>query len=146
VLSWVRGLLSSGASLVDRGVQALISAAVGGLASLLDTIFGNVDGAWHDLAREFDTAAGVIGHFTSSVWHHLETLVTHDIPVWAQGAYWWVTHPEALARVMLWPLLRVLEDNAWTAADWLAEFGLALLVKNINRVAQLAETVLAAIL
>lgn len=146
MLNFIRGLLTNPVGTIEASVRSLISTVVGGLASLLDTIFGNVDGAWHDLASAFDDAEGVIKHFTSAVFGHLWQIVTHDIPVFAQTAYWWVTHPGDLANVLFWHLMRALENQAWQVAQWLGEFITATLVRNIRQVAALAETVLAALL
>jgi len=68
------------------------------------------------------------------------------IKAWAYVAYWWITHPAKLAELLLWPLVAALEAAAWDVARVLGTFTTALIVRNVRRVAQLIETVLAAVL
>src|SRR6266705_6789863 len=70
----------------------------------------------------------------------LETLL-HK---WAYTAWWYVTHPGALAGLLFWPLVHLLEDNAWQAGRVLGEFTLALVARNTRRLAQLAEDIISA--
>ena len=146
MLNVIRRLLSNPVGAVSSGVHTLINAGLSALASLVDTVFGNVTGAWGDLAQWFESLPAALAHLNTWLYAHLRQLVTHDIPVYAQGAYWWVTHPGDLANLLFWHLVRSLENQAWTAAEYLGEFIVALIARNALRVARLAETILAAVL
>jgi hypothetical protein len=65
---------------------------------------------------------------------------------WGYTAWWYVTHPASLAALLFWPLVKLLEDNAWAAARVLGTFTLALATRNARRLAQLAEDIIAAVL
>lgn len=146
MLSWLTRILQIIAGGLGSAVLNAITTLFGGLVSLLSGLFGNVKGAWAILAdagRLLEDAARAFGE---AVWDRLDAVITHLIPRYAMTAWWWVTHPDRLAEVLAWWVVHWLERNAWTAARYLGEFTLALLRHELRRVADLAETVLAAIL
>lgn len=146
MLNWVRSFFSNPLGTLDSTVKAVVQAVVSGLAGVIDTIFGNVTGAWGDLERAVEAGALAADHWALAVYRHLAQIITHDIPVFAHTAWWWTTHPGQLARVMFWDLIRLLEDNAWTVAHYLGTFAVSLILRNPRRIAAAAESVLAAIL
>lgn len=85
-------------------------------------------------------------NFAGAVWVKFDEITSHFIPDWAYKAWWWVTHPAALAAMLLWHLVAALERNAFAAAQHLAEFALHLVLHNLRRLLHLAEAVLVAVL
>ena len=146
MLNWARGLLGSAIGVGEGAIKSLISAAVSGISAVLDTVFGHVFGAWRDLARATEIASVAWGHYQEWTFDHLRHIIGHDIPVFAQGAYWWIAHPDALARRLFWWLVRMAEDNAFTAAQHLGSFLLSLAWHHTEQIAQTAEDIIDAVL
>lgn len=146
MLSWLVNTVGGWLGSVGSAVVNFVRSVVGGVVGLLDFIFGRVGSAWDDLVTAVKTLAGVVHEYTVSVWQVLHRIMTYYIPVFAMTAWWWVTNPDALAQVLLWHLLKWLEAWAWTVAQYLGEFILALLVRNLRRIALLVETIVAAVL
>lgn len=131
---------------VTSSVSGFVHTVVGGIASLLSSLFGNVSRAWDDMvhgARDLEVSALA---FAASCWMKFSEITDHFIPDWAYKAWWWVTHPEALAAMLLWHLVAALERNAFAAAQYLGEFALHLVLRSLRRLLHLAEAVLAAVL
>ena len=146
MLNWLRSIWNTITGGVSTVIQAFVHALVSGIALVLDFIFGNVKGAWGELvtaAHEFVTGAHILG---AAIWNQIDKIVTYYIPFYAYTAWWWVTNLDSLALVLLWHLLKWLEHYAWTAAQFLGEFTLALVLRNIRRLALLVETIVAAII
>jgi hypothetical protein len=146
VLNWLRNLLDSAARGIGDGADKLARAAAAGIASVFAYVSGDVSDAWDTLERAAD---GLEQYLTEVLAEHTRELIrlfTYDIPHFAETAWWWVTHPAQLAEALGWHLVRWLEDNAWTAADYLGQFALALILRNVRRIAHLAEHVITAIL
>lgn len=146
MLNWIRQFFGNPLGTLDSTVRAVVQAVVSGLAGVIDTVFGRVTGAWGDLERAVEAGALAADHWALAVFRQLHQIITYDIPVFARTAWWWVTHPGQLARMMFWDLLRLLENNAWTAAHYLGTFAVSLILRNPRRIARAAEAVLAAIL
>lgn len=146
MLNWLLGAIGGWLSSVGSAVANFVRTVVGGLASILDIIFGRVGSAWDDLASTVRSFEGLVHSYASSVWNQLDKILTYYIPTFAMTAWWWVTNPDALAQVLLWHVIKWLEYYAWTAAQYLGEFVLALVVRNLKRLALLAETIIAAVL
>lgn len=145
MLNWLRGLFSSGVTTLLTGLRDLIETGLHGIGAIIDTVFGQVTRSWTGFARASTlnqvAQAGLLG----AVFRALHQLITHDIPVWAHTAWWWVTNPEKLALMLFWFFLRLLEDNAWTVAGYLGTFIVALIARNARRVALTAEHIITAI-
>lgn len=146
MLTWLGNALRSLGGIIAAPFISAFHFVVGGIAGFLDLIFGRVGQAWDDLVKAVRTFEQVTVLWTEAVWHQVVLIVTHYIPAFAMVAWWWVTHPDELAHVLLWHVLKWLEQEAWTAAQYLGEFILALLVRNLRRVLLVLETVVAAIL
>lgn len=83
------------------------------------------------------------------VWDPLKRfadLIWHDLIKWGWTAWWWITHPEALAGFLFWHIIHWLEFYAWEAGRRLGTFGLALVRHNLRRFLILAEDVISAVL
>jgi hypothetical protein len=146
VLSWLGRVWGSLWGGVSSAVSAAVHFVIGGIAGLLDTIFGDVGDAWDDLVSTTAKLAGGAEAIGKSVWNQVDKILTHYIPFYAMTAWWWVTNLESLAQVLLWHLLKWLETWAWTAAQYLGEFTLALVVRNLRRLMILVETIVSAVL
>lgn len=77
---------------------------------------------------------------------HLAADARRDIQRWAWPAFWYITHPDALAGLIGDALVSWLEANAWRVGRRLGTFLLALLVHNLRQVLALVEDVLSAVL
>jgi hypothetical protein len=145
-ISWIGGVVGRAGRAVASGVSDLVHTAVGGLISLLGSLFGNVSGAWDELT----TAAAGLEHaaetFGRGCWRQFDVILHHWIPKYAFTAWWWVTHPEQLSDALFWHLVRWLERRAFTAARYLGGFAAALLIHNLRQVLALIEDVIAAVL
>jgi hypothetical protein len=85
----------------------------------------------------------------SHIWVPLKSYadqIWRDLLKWGYTAWWYITHPAALAELLGDPLVLWLEVNAWRIGRQLGTFALALVVHNLRRFAQLAEDVIAAVL
>lgn len=146
MLTWLGNALRSLGGIIASQFISAFHFVVGGIAGFLDLIFGRVGSAWDDLVSAIKTHEQILLFLTTGIIGQLFKIITVYIPEYAQVAWWWVTHPDELAHVLLWHVLKWLEQEAWTAATYLGEFILALLVRNLRRVLLVLETVVAAIL
>lgn len=146
MLTWLGNALRSLGGIIASPFISAFHFVVGGIAGFLDLIFNRVGSAWDDLYAAVHNFEQVTVGWTEAVWHQLVLIVTKYIPDYAMVAYWWVTHPDALAQLLFWYVVKWLEHEAWTVAQYLGEFVLALLVRNLRRVLSVLETVVAAIL
>ena len=69
-----------------------------------------------------------------------------DLQRWAWPAFWYITHPAALAGLLGDALVSWLEANAWRVGQRLGAFTLALVVHNARRLAATVEAIVAAVL
>lgn len=144
--SWLERALEIAARLVPNPILDLVSFTASALGGLLGTVSNNVADAWHEFATGLDVLRGTHFSFTADLLGVLERIVLHWIPRYAVTAWWWVTHPEQLARQLVLYVVHWLEREAWTIAPYLGRFLLALLVRNVGRVARLTEAIVSAIL
>lgn len=146
LVNWVKSLFAQGAAGVTAAVRSMISLAVGGLAAIIDTLTGNVTGAWTDLRDGLHGSWHATDAFEGSVARHLVRIITHDIPRYAYQSWWLLTHPRQLAKHLGWHLVRWLEDNAWSVAGHLGAFSVSLVARNPRRMAHVAEHIITSIL
>ena len=69
-----------------------------------------------------------------------------DLQRWAWPAFWYITHPDALASLIGDALVAWLEANAWKVGRRLGTFILALTVHHIRQLLALAEDIISAVL
>lgn len=146
MLNWLSGIWGSITGGISSAIQNFVRILISGICTVLDFIFGNVGKAWDDVvnaAHDFETAAHTFG---SAAWNQFDKILTYYIPTFAMTAWWWVTNLDSLAQVMLWHILKWLEYYAWPAAQFLGEFTLALILKNLRQVALMIETIITAII
>src|SRR5713101_1140144 len=128
---WAEGRLAAAAAVVAHDVTVIRKWVDTALRSALDAV--DVLGAWVD-----DHVLKPLLADVAALWK--------AVTAWAYTAWWWVTHPDKLAGVLLWPLVTVLEASAWEAGGRLGTFVLGLIIRNTRRVAQLVEDVITAAL
>ena len=146
MLDWLAEILGAWIGGIAPAILNLIRVVVGGIAGVLDFIFGAVKGAWNELATQVANLATLTHGWVSEVWKTFDLIITYYIPKYAMEAWWWVTTPLALSEVLLYYVLHWLEQEAWTVAQYLGEFALALVLRELKRFLLLAEAIVAAIL
>lgn len=146
MLRWLERIVSEIGGRIPGPVRSLIHIATGGLAALIDLVFGNVAGAWEELARAGEGLEHFLARHIDAVYGALRRIITYDIPHFAMTAWWWTTHPHQLADQLYWHIVYWLEQRAWSTAQYLGEFALALLMHNARRVLHLLEVIVAAVL
>lgn len=65
---------------------------------------------------------------------------------WGYTAFWWITHPDQLAKKLLGWLIIAAEDSFWLIAAPVGTFALRIVVANARRFALLLETIVTAVL
>lgn len=146
MLSWLSGIFSSAWSGVTAAVASFVHTVVRGITLVVSMVFHQVTTAWDTFwraARELEAGAF---RFARATYRRIEELLHYWIPHFAVTAWWWVTHPDQLASVLFWHLLRWAEVRAWTAGRYLGDFALAVITHQLRRVLWLAEHILAAVL
>lgn len=68
-----------------------------------------------------------------------------DLKKWGYTAWWYITHPLALAEVLIAPLVITLEKYAWSIARQLGTFTLALIAGNLPKLIALVEDIITAV-
>jgi hypothetical protein len=119
---------------------------------------------WHGIAHVAALAFYWVERLTADVVHWLTSLrrwivreiwnplvaraeqIWDDLVKWGYTAWWYITHPADLAKLLLWPLAKAVEDNSWSLGGILGTFGLTLVLRNARRFAQLVEHIMTAIL
>lgn len=146
MLDWLDKFLHGIESLIPSPIRDAIQWSISAIASLFGTISGNVSDAWHDFTAHIWALYEGAKTFGENVLHAFSDIFNYWIPKVAWPAFWYVTHPDELASVLFWYLIKWLERRAWTAAKYLGEFALALILRNVHRIALLVEDILAAVL
>jgi hypothetical protein len=146
LLRWLEHLVSSIGRHIPSPIRTLIHLATGGLAALVDLVFGNVDGAWEELAKAGQGLEHFISKHADAIYAALRRIITYDIPHFAMTAWWWTTHPHQLADQLYWHIVYWLEQRAWSTGQYLGEFALSLLMHNARRFIHALEVIVAAVL
>lgn len=146
MLDWLPRFLGSVGGLIGRGISDAIGWTVSAIAGLFGTITNDVADAWHDLAGDVLAVAEGARLLGREFFRNINRIVNWWLPRFAVTAWWWVTHPDDLASVLFWHLVKWLESRAWEAGRYLGNFALALITRNVGRVARLAEEIITAVL
>lgn len=112
---------------------------------------------YHDLQRGLQQLTGLARRWVDDalawvhdhVWAPLVAdakQLRNDLLKWGFFAYDLLTHPARLAGILVLPLIAAAEAVFWQIAAPAGEFALRLVLANARRFAQLAETILTAVL
>jgi hypothetical protein len=145
MLSWLASFVSAASSLIPSPIRDFVHWAIHGIAGVVDTVFHEVTSAWDTFRHSTAEFADGLAHFAAAVTHQLTRIITYYIPHYAIYAWWWITHPEQLAKRLFWHLINVLEANAWKAAERLSVFALQLVRRNVRHLVALAEDIFTAV-
>lgn len=146
MFGWLKRFLDDAEHLLPQPVRDALSWTAQAIGGILALVTGNVTGAWHDFTAVWDALRSGTADFAHELLKQLEAVIVHWLPRYAITAWWWVTHPLELARVLTLYVVHQLEERAWQIAPYLGRFLLALLVHNAARVARLTEAIVAAVL
>lgn len=135
---WVPRLiadLKAAALALWHGIDWVWAHAVSLINDLRKLAWKWINDLWHLVLRD--------------VWKPLKDFADHLyhlILTWAYVAWWWITHLDRLAEAMIFHIAAAIERHAWELAALLGRFFTALVLHNLRRAVQLAETILAAVL
>lgn len=146
MFDWLRRFLDSIGRDIGSGVSSAIDWTVQAIGGVLGTITNDVADAWHDFTGDMAAVAEAVRQFGLEIYRDARRIIGYWIPRYAITAWWWVTHPDELASVLFWHLIKWLEARAWTAGRYLGNFLLAMIVHNVRRLAHLVEEIVAAVL
>lgn len=68
-----------------------------------------------------------------------------DLLKWGYTAFWFITHPAALAERLIFDIANSLEKHAWQLGGKLGTFLLSLVARNIPKLAALIEEIITAV-
>src|SRR5574337_625730 len=143
--------------------------------SFLGTIVNHVAAAWHAMYTWVNSLYTAVETFAHAVYAYLYKLVKvllaqisavtswvlHSVfdPLiaqvkslwtklqqWGYTAYWYVTHPQDLADLLLHYLLVSLQKSVWAVARTMGEFFARLFLQNVPRTITLIEQIIADVL
>lgn len=117
-----------------------------GLAKLETTVAGWVKDA---ITTATNAVNGLLSWVVRNVYTPVKAWVDdlyRKMSAWAWTAYYYITHPDALARVIFWALWAVFQQNAWAVAEITGEWLLRLVLANFVRSVRLVETIVADVL
>jgi hypothetical protein len=146
VLDWLHRFLHGLEGLIPQPVRDAIGWTASAIGGILGTLSGNVSDAWHDLDGTIAAISESTRILSLALSGKFDEIIKHWIPHYAYQAWWYATHPDALASILLWHIIKYLEKYAWTAARYLGQFALALVLHNARRLAALIEEILTAVL
>lgn len=127
-------------------INGLKRRIINGLAALETKVAGWVKEA---VTSATNAVNWLLSWVVRNVWTPVKAWVDdlyRKMSAWAYTAYFYVTHPDALARVIFWALWGVFTENAWAVGEVLGEWFLRLVLANVVRSARLVETIIADVL
>jgi hypothetical protein len=117
------------------------------------TLIRNTADAWyHDALHAVDLARHEAAHLIDDlrswvqrdIWAPLVAdtrQLRADLQKWGYTAWWYITHPDALAKLLLTALIAAAESAIWQISGPVLTFATKLILANIRRIAILAEDV-----
>jgi hypothetical protein len=109
--------------------------------------------AWyHDALRAVDVARTELAHLIDvarqwvlrDIWAPLVRTADQlraDLLKWGYTAWYYITHPDKLAALILVPLIAAAEASVWVIGPPVLKFATVLVLRNVRRVLVLAEDV-----
>lgn len=71
--------------------------------------------------------------------------IARDLRKWGYTAWWYITHPAALAELLINDIVTSFERHAWDIAPKLGSFLLSLIVRNLPKLVHLVEDIITAV-
>lgn len=127
LLSDVKGLIALIGKVLDQAIAAVAAALKAALRAVDDAIKWVIDHVY-----------GPLKAYADQIWH--------DLLKWGYTAWFYVTHPDKLAPILLNALIAAAEAAFWDVAGPAGRFILGVLLKNAPKLAALLETIIAAVL
>lgn len=131
VIAWAESELAK--------LSAAIAAAAADLARWVTEILKRIAAA----------VTSVIAWVTTNVLDPLLAavkLLRADLEKWGYTAWYYITHPDKLAALLLDSIVAALEDRAWDIGKRLGGFLLSLIASNLPKLLQLIEDILTAVI
>lgn len=131
---------------LSRWVSAWIASLRRGLADLGSLLQRTAVLLTAKIVKAYqDALSWTVAHVWAPLWAIAQKLRA-DLQKWGYTAWWYITHPAALADLLILYLATSAEKQAWALARTLGTFGLALVVRNLPRFLRLAEDIITAVL
>jgi hypothetical protein len=131
VVAWVKTEITR--------LETALAQAAHDLATWVNDLIGRIAAA----------AADVIQWVLANVWAPVQAaigLLTANLEKWGYTAWYYITHPDQLAELLINSIVTSLETHSWDIAKRLGQFTLALIAQNIPRLLQLIEDILTAVI
>lgn len=128
--------------------------------SLLQDVAALWSQIWRSVAHIFDTVWGWVVTIRDYLWQQIESArqwvienvwaplwgwvqdIYDKLTRWAWMAYWYITHPDDLARVLFWSLVNAFARDAFFVARIVGDWLLRTILANIPRSLGLIETII----
>lgn len=168
MFNWIRKAFDWATGKIDSTVASWVNTLIRGIWTFLSSLFRSVIDAWNTFYNGVKTLAKGLADFAAETydwfkwfldvfWHNwLNWVNVHIIKpllvawhwVIHEGAIVWhyLTHAADLVEFLWDALIAKIEKEAWTVAEKLGTFFLALFIKNLRKFLELIEDVIDAVL
>lgn len=138
-------------------IKTVIPSVVKWAATQLTRLENFITAVWNDLKaavvaliKRIEAAATAVTNWAiKNIWDPLKKfadLIWADLLKWGYTAWYYITHPDKLAELLINDIVTSLERHAWSIAQRLGSFTLALISRNLPRIIQLIEDILTAVI
>lgn len=135
ILPWIYGRINAAFQWAEDLWRDAIGYAARGLAALEQWAWNAIQAVYR---WAYDNIWLPLKQYADSIWDHLLQ--------WGYTAWWWITHPDQLARALLGWLIVAAEDAFWAIAAPVGSFALRIVIANTQRFVQLLETIITAVI
>ena len=87
MLNWIRNWLAQHVGSIAKEIIHVVWGVIHAITSIVQTVFGNVGKAWHDLYSAVDELGAILRNLALNVWRIADRVIVHDIPAvyrWAE--------------------------------------------------------------
>lgn len=120
------------------------------LSAFISRVYDDLQRAVNDLIlRIASTARALTKWVLDNVYDPLKEYADQiwaDLKKWGYTAWWYITHPDALAELIIFPIATSLEKHAWQLAGQLGKFALSLVLANVRQFINLIEDIVDSVL
>lgn len=167
MFGWIARAYNWALGKVDSVTAGWVHDLISGIWGFLAKAFGVVGGAWDKLYSSISDFTGEIETLGKETYNWIIwwlRVFWRDWIAWVdkyilgplrtvvkwvtnEGATIWhyISHPDALVRLIWDDLIRKLENDAWSVADKLGTFFLSLVAKNLKKLLELLADVIDAV-